>query len=236
MTAYHHARRTLATDAAQTAAFDEGLRAHMLRVYNYMCLGIALTAGLSMLIAMDQALLETVQSYFLLIFIGVLLLGLAAPAMAGSPFLAQAMFWTYAALWGVLLAPMMSIYAEADPMLIARAFFITAGTFAGMSLYGYTTRKNLGPMGGFLVMATMGLLIALLTNVFLFQDSGLQLLLSIIVVLVFSGLTAVQTQAIKNDYSPQADNKAITGAFLLYGSFITLFIYILSILGLARSD
>ena len=108
-----------------------------------------------------------------------------------------------------------------------------------MSLLGYTTKKNLAPMGAFLAMATIGILIALLVNAFFIQDSGFQLLLSVIVVLVFSGLTAYETQQIKNMYyetdgADVATKKAIFGAFMLYGSFITLFIYILHILGMMR--
>jgi len=154
---------------------------------------------------------------------------------------AQACFWVYAALWGLLLGPMLAVYAAIDPMLIARAFFITAGSFAGLSLIGYTTKKNLGPMGAFLAMATIGLLIALLVNAFFLQSPGFHLLLSVVVVLVFAGLTAYETQMIKNMYyeSDGADvvtRKAIFGAFMLYGAFVTLFIYILSILGMLRGE
>src|SRR5690625_4328828 len=134
---------------------------------------------------------------------------------------------------------MMAAYAAIDPILIARAFFITAGTFAGMSLLGYVTKKNLAPMGAFFAMATIGLLIALLANVFFIQSGGFQLLLSVVVVLIFSGLTAYETQQIKNMYyetdgADMVARKAIFGAFMLYGSFITLFIYILHILGMMR--
>ncbi|MDX1425867.1 MAG: Bax inhibitor-1/YccA family protein, partial [Kiloniellales bacterium] len=133
------------------------------------------------------------------------------------------------------------VYGQIDPMMIARAFFITAATFAGLSLFGYTTKKNLAPMGAFLVMATWGILIALLVNVFFVQSAGFELILSIIVVLVFSGLTAYETQMIKNMYYENEGHdvvtrKAIFGAFLLYGSFVTLFIWILNILGMMRGE
>lgn len=229
------------TATAARAELDVGLRSYMLRVYNYMSLGVAFTGAISMLVAMNPALVQTVGSLFWVLFIGVLGLGFFAPRvmMSKSIGAAQACFWAYAGLWGLLLGPMMFAYAQIDPMLIARAFFITAGAFAGMSLFGYATKKNLGPVGAFLSMATIGLLIALLINAFFFQDSGFQLLLSVVVVLVFAGLTAYETQVIKNMYyeadgADVATRKAIFGAFMLYGSFITLFIYILSILGIMR--
>lgn len=226
---------------AQTAQLDEGLRSYMLRVYNYMSLGVAFTGAVAMIVAMNPALVQAVASMFWLFFIGILGLGFMAPRIMTSKSVgaAQACFWVYAALWGTLLGPMMAAYAAIDPMLIARAFFITAGTFAGMSLLGYTTKKNLAPMGAFLAMATIGLLIALLVNAFFIQDGAFQLLLSVGVVLIFSGLTAYETQMIKNMYyendgADVATKKSIFGAFMLYGSFITLFIYILSILGIMR--
>ncbi|WP_366553376.1 Bax inhibitor-1/YccA family protein [Aquibaculum sediminis] len=226
---------------AQTAQLDEGLRSYMLRVYNYMSLGVAFTGAVAMIVAMNPALVQAVASMFWLFFIGILGLGFMAPRIMTSKSVgaAQACFWVYAALWGALLGPMMAAYAAIDPMLIARAFFITAGTFAGMSLLGYTTKKNLAPMGAFLAMATIGLLIALLVNAFFIQDGAFQLLLSVVVVLVFSALTAYETQMIKNMYyetdgADVATKKSIFGAFMLYGSFITLFIYILSILGIMR--
>lgn len=233
--------RYMSRSQAQTAQLDEGLRSYMLRVYNYMSLGVAFTGAIAMIVAMNPALVQAVASMFWLFFIGVLGLGFMAPRIMTSKSVgaAQICFWVYAGLWGALLGPMMAAYAAIDPMLIARAFFITAGTFAGMSLLGYTTKKNLAPMGAFLAMATIGLLIALLVNAFFIQDGAFQLLLSVVVVLVFSGLTAYETQMIKNMYyetdgADVATKKSIFGAFMLYGSFITLFIYILSILGIMR--
>lgn len=235
--------RYMPRSQADVAQLDEGLRHYMLRVYNYMSLGVAFTGAIAMIVAMNPALVQAVASMFWLFFIGILGLGFLAPRIMTSKSIgaAQACFWVYAALWGALLGPMMAAYAAVDPMIIARAFFITAGTFAGMSLLGYTTKKNLAPMGAFLAMATIGLLIALLVNVFFFQDSGFHLLLSVGVVLVFSALTAYETQMIKNMYY-EADGaevttkKAIFGAFMLYGSFVTIFIYVLHILGALRGE
>jgi len=228
------------TDAAR-AEIDVGLRSYMLRVYNYMSLGVAFTGAIAMIVAMNPAVVNAIGSMFWLLFIGVLGIGWVAPRimMTKSIGKAQACFWVYAGLWGLLLGPMLLAYAAIDPMIIARAFFITAGTFAGMSLLGYTTKKNLGPIGAFLSMATIGLLIALLINVFFLQSTLFHLGLSVVVVLVFSGLTAYETQMIKNWYYESDGHdvitrKAIFGAFMLYGAFVTLFIYILAILGIMR--
>jgi FtsH-binding integral membrane protein len=136
-------------------------------------------------------------------------------------------------MWGALISPMVYVYTGES---IARVFFITAAAFAGTSLYGYTTKRDLSPMGRFLTMATIGILIAVLLNAFVFQSGGFHMILSIVVVLVFAGLTAYETQAIKEMYFAQDDadlssRKAILGAFTLYGSFVTMFVWMLSIFG-----
>jgi FtsH-binding integral membrane protein len=228
---------------AQTRAaeIDVGLRSYMLRVYNYMSLGVAFTGALALIVASNVGLVQFVASYFWVFFIGILGLGWMGPRimMSKSIAAAQASFWVYAALWGAVIGPTLYIYGQIDPMLVPKAFFITAGAFAGMSLYGYTTKRNLGPIGAFLCMATFGILIALLVNVFLIQSAAFDLVLSVIVVLVFAGLTAYETQMIKNMYQEAdggdvATRKAIFGAFLLYGSFVTLFVWILHLLGMMR--
>jgi len=234
-------RRYMTRTQAEAAQVDVGLRSYMLRVYNYMALGVALTGGIGMAVASSPAAIQTVASLFWVLFIGILGMGFLAPRimMSKSIVAAQACFWAYAAMWGALLGPMLFAYASIDPALVPRAFFITAATFAGLSLFGYTTKRDLGPMGAFLSMATIGILIALLVNVFFIQSAGFDLLLSVIVVLVFSALTAYETQQIKNMYH-EADGgdvttrKAIFGAFMLYGSFITLFVWILHLLGIMR--
>ena len=118
-------------------------------------------------------------------------------------------------------------------------FFITTAAFAGLSLYGYTTKRDLAPMGAFLVMATIGILVALLVNVFFLQSAMFHLVLSIIVVLVFAAMTAYDTQSIKNMYyggdsEGVVTRKAIFGALKLYGDFVVMFIYLLQIFGVAR--
>ena len=230
------------TEAAR-AEIDAGLRSYMLRVYNYMSLGVAFTGAIAMLVASDVALVQGVASMFWLFFIAIIGMGFIAPRLMTSKSVATAQicFWAYAALWGAVLGPTIWVYGQIDPMLIARAFFITAATFAGLSLFGYTTKKNLGPIGAFLSMATIGLLIAILVNWFFVQSTGFDLILSIIVVLVFSGLTAYETQMIKNMYFESdghdvVTRKAIFGAFMLYGAFVTLFVWILHILGMMRGE
>ncbi|HIC79757.1 MAG TPA: Bax inhibitor-1/YccA family protein [Kiloniellaceae bacterium] len=172
------------------------------------------------------------------LFLGIIGFGFFAPRvmMSGSMAMAHGSFWIYAAMWGALMSPMFLLYTG-DSMV--RVFFITAAAFAGTSLYGYTTKRNLAPMGAFLMMATIGILVAVLVNMFLLQSELFHLGLSIVVVLVFAGLTAYETQMIKNMYSEADGNevatrKSIFGAFLLYGSFVTMFIWLLSIFGVAR--
>ncbi len=234
-------RKYMTRTQAEVAGVDVGLRSYMLRVYNYMALGVAFTGGVGMAVASSPAAVQTVASMFWVLFIGILGLGFFAPRIMVSKSVgaAHACYWAYAAMWGALLGPMLFAYAQIDPMLVPRAFFITAATFAGLSLFGYTTKRDLGPMGAFLSMATIGILIALLVNVFFVQSAGFDLLLSVVVVLVFSGLTAYETQAIKNMYyeadsGDVATRKAVFGAFMLYGSFITLFVWILHLLGMMR--
>lgn len=235
---------TVARARVDTADIDVGLRKYMLRVYNYMALGVAFTGVVSLFIASTPELIGLVAGpLFWVVFLGILGMGFMAPRlmMSGSVATAHVCFWIYAALWGIGIAPMLFYVGvvQGAPADIARAFFIATATFAGMSLFGYTTKKNLGPIGTFLAMATIGLLIAVLVNAFLVQSWGFELILSIGIVLVFSLITAWETQIIKNMYyeadgNDVATRKAIFGAFMLYGAFVTLFIWILNILSLFR--
>lgn len=232
---------TLSRADASAAQIDVGLRQYMLNVYNYMALGVAFTGIVSLLVANNPAVMQAIVGgpMIWVLFIGILGLGFMAPKimMSRSFGAAQACFWVYAGLWGALIAPYFYMYTQGS---IARAFFVTAAAFAGMSLYGYTTKRDLTAIGRFLVMATFGVLIALLVNLFM-QSSGLHLLMSIVVPVLFAGLTAYETQQIKNWYyegdgGEVTRRKAIFGAFMLYGSFVTMFIWILQLLGVARSE
>ena len=222
---------------AQTGVkIDEGLRQYMLRVYNLMAMAIGVTGLVAYFVAANPALMQTIALGPMkwVLFIVIIGLGFMAPRLilGGSSGTAQVAFWAYAICWGALIAPMIYAYTGAS---VARAFFITSATFAGMSFYGYTTKRDLAPMGRFLAMAVIGIFVAMIVN-FFFQSSGFQILLSIGVVLVFSAMTAYETQQIKESYyagdSAGTQNaKAIFGAFILYGTFVTLFIHILHLFG-----
>lgn len=230
---------TMTRSQAEAAMIDVGLRKYMLQVYNYMALGVAFTGIVAMLIAMNPPVMQAIVGgpMVWVLFGGILGLGFFAPRIMTSQSVgvAQLCFWVYAALWGALVAPFFFVYTQDS---IARVFFITAAAFAGMSLYGYTTKRDLTAMGRFLIMATIGILVAVVVNIFM-QSSGLHLLLSIIVPLIFAGLTAYETQQIKgwyyeSDAGDVTHKKAIFGAFLLYGSFVTMFIWLLQLFGVAR--
>ena len=232
-------RKTMTRAQTQVADVDVGLRQYMLGVYNYMSLGVAFTGIVALVVAMSPALMEALVFSPLkwVLFGGVLLSGFVAPRvmMKGSIAACHAMFWIYAAMWGALMAPMFLIYTGES---MVRVFFITAAAFAALSLYGYTTKRDLAPIGAFLVMATFGILLAVVVNIFM-QSAGFQLLLSVVVVLVFAGLTAYETQMIKNFYNESdgrdvQTRKSIFGAYMLYGTFVTMFIWLLAIFGVGR--
>ena len=231
---------------ADTRALDDGLRAYMLRVYNYMALGVAGTAVVTLLVVNSPAALGLIAGTPLkwVLFAAILGLGFFSPRLifSGNQALAHICFWTYAALWGALIAPMVYYFlAGGLEGLIFRALAITAATFGAMSLLGYVTKRDLSGFGTFFMMATIGLLIAIVLNVIFFQSEMLSLVTSGLVVLVFSGITAYETQAIKEMYvesdgTAVMTSKSIFGAFMLYGSFVTLFIHILNILGIMQGD
>src|SRR5262249_49487683 len=205
---------------------DVGLREHMLRVYNYMASGLALT-GIVAWIAASSGFYASIAGTPLLWLVmlaplgAVLFLSFRLQSMSFGA--AQAAFWVYAALMGLSLAGIFLVFTGAS---IARVFFITAGTFAAMSLYGYTTRTDLSKFGSFLMMGLIGIILAGLVNMFI-QSSALQFAISVIGVVVFVGLTAYDTQRIKEMYWEYDDGqiagkKAIMGALRLSLDFTTL--------------
>lgn len=225
------------------AEIDQGLRSYMMGVYNYMALGVAATAVITMAVAQSPAAMETVQSMKWVFFIAIIGMGFLAPRLifSSNPAVAHGAFWGYVGLWGLAIAPMVGTYLAIDPSLVYRAFLITAVTFGATSLAGYVTKRDLSGMGAFFMMASIGIIIAMLVNVFIFQSSMFSLITSVVTVLLFAGVTAYETQQIKEMYvegdAPGvARGKSIFGAFMLYGSFITLFIHILNILGIMRSS
>ncbi|MEM9331530.1 MAG: Bax inhibitor-1/YccA family protein [Pseudomonadota bacterium] len=223
--------------------YDEGLRSYMLGIYNYMALGIAGTAVVTLATMNSPAFLSFVAGVpwlFFILLIGASMFGPAMIINARSTSMAHVAFWGYAALWGVAIAPMVFVYLSVNPGIVIQAFAITAALFGAMSLIGYTTNKNLAGIGQFAVMAMIGVLIAMVVNWFM-QSTLFSLIISCAYVLLISAITAWETQSIKNMYSAGdagdvATRKSIFGAFLLYGSFISMFIHILNILGIMGGD
>ena len=231
-------------------AIDEGLRAYMLRVYNYMGLGVAFTAIVTLLMINNPDVMKAVATGPMkwVLFFAVLGLGMFAHKViySGNQMLAHGAYWLYCALWGALISPMIFAFVSRGAgEVVGQAFAVTAVTFGAVSLFGYTTKKNLSAFATFFAIASIGLLVAMLVNAFVFKSTGMSLMVSCGVVLLFAAITAWETQEIKQMYVEGSHNgeaagyftsSAIFGAFLLYGSFVTLFTNILNILGIMRSD
>ena len=220
------------------AEIDAGLRQYMVRVYSYMAAGLAIS-GLVAYLAASTGFYQQIAGTPLLWIVMlaplgmVLLLGFGINRMSiGGAFLA---FWIFAALMGLSLAGIFLVFTGAS---IARVFFISAATFAAMSLYGYTTGRDLSRFGAFLFMGLIGIVIASLVNIFV-GSNALQFAISVIGVIVFTGLTAYDTQRIKqvylaNDPADMTTKKAILGALTLYLDFINLFVMLLQLTGQRR--
>jgi FtsH-binding integral membrane protein len=241
---------------AGTVAVDEGLRAYMLRIYNYMVLGLAIT-GLAalgtymlsvttdptlaalklrdglMLTALGKALFVSQLKWAVIFAPLVLVLVLSFGIERMRPATAQLVFWVYSALVGVSLASIFLVFTHAS---IVRVFFITAASFGALSLWGYTTQRDLSSMGSFLLMGLFGIILAGLVNLFM-ASSALQFAISVVGVLVFAGLTAWDTQRLKTEYlygamdGEMAERASIIGALSLYLNFINLFTLLLQLLG-----
>ena len=223
-----------------SVAFDAGLRSHMLKVYNYMASGILLTGIVALLFSRGG--LESPAAQVFInggILAWVIMLSPLALVMIMSFGInristpaAQAMFWVYAVLMGLSLSTIFLVYTTGS---IAETFFATAAAFAGLSLWGYTTKKDLSAFGTFLIMGLVGLIVASLINVFLKSD-GMQLVISALGVLIFAGLTAYDTQKIKSMYfavagTDFAGKAVVMGALTLYLDFINLFLFLLRFMG-----
>lgn len=251
---------------AEAAAIDAGLRAHMLHIYNYMALGLTVTAiaamGVHILSVSDDptaaanivrggtvnparlaanlyltpvgyALFVSPLKWAIILAPLALAFGLSFGIERLRPTLAQLLFWLYAALIGTSLGSVFMIYTQTS---VGRVFLITAASFSALSLWGYMTRRDLSGIGSFLAMGLCGIIIAGLINVFL-TSSALQWVISVTGVLVFSGLTAWDTQRLKNEYiygamdGDTAERTAIMGALSLYLDFINLFTVLLQLSG-----
>ena len=231
----------------RAAAVDAGLRAYMLRVYNYMAIGVALTGFAALFMfqltvtevggrlaftPLGQTLFQSGFQWVLLLAPLALVFFLSFRIDRLAPATAQGLFFFYAALLGVSLTPIFVVYTGAS---IARVFFISAASFGALSLYGYTTQRDLSGFGSFLMMGLVGILLASLVNIFL-KSSAMEFVISVVGVLVFAGLTAYDTQQIKEMYSVNDDGtvssrKAIMGALRLYLDFINLFLMLLRLFG-----
>ena len=217
------------------ATYDAGLRKHMLAIYNYMASGVLLSGIVALLFARSglaaQVLTTPLKWVIMLAPLGFVFgMSLGANRMATSTL--QALFWGFCAVMGLSLSSIFLVFTASS---IASTFFATAGAFAGLSLYGYTTKKSLSGMGSFMVMGLIGILIAMLINIFL-QSTALQLAISILGVVIFAGLTAWDTQRLKQEYymlqgTEFAGKAVVLGALTLYLDFINMFQFLLSFLG-----
>ena len=249
-------RPTIAAQRAGTAAaIDEGLRSYMLKVYNYMGIGLVVTgliayfSNAAATTTDPNAAAAQLQNGEYLTQWGALLYGsplMWVVALAPLGFVlvlsfginklsvpaAQATFWGFAAIMGLSLSSIFMVYTDAS---IAKVFFITAATFGSMSLYGYTTKRDLTGVGNFLIMGLIGIIIASVVNIFL-QSGMMDFIISVVGVLVFVGLTAYDTQKIKESYHESLGTEAlakgaIMGALSLYLDFVNLFLMLLRLFG-----
>ena len=225
------------------AVIDEGLRTYMLKVYNLMALGLAITGIAAyaafqfafadgQLTAFGQAIYVSPLKWVVMLAPLALVFYMSFRINSMSVSAARTTFWVYAGLMGLSLSSIFLIYTGQS---ITQTFFITAASFGALSLYGYTTKRSLSGMGSFLMMGLFGLIIASIVNIFL-QSSALDFAVSAIGVLIFAGLTAYDTQKIKEMYSAYDDatnagRKAVMGALSLYLDFINLFLMLLRLVG-----
>jgi FtsH-binding integral membrane protein len=243
--------------ARDTAAVDAGLRSYMLRIYNYMTIGLAITGfaalgvymaavtsdpsgaaariGSSYLTPFGYAMFVSPLKWVFIAAPLVMVFAISFGINRLKPATAQLLFWAFAALMGISLSSIFLVYTHTS---IVRVFFITAASFGALSLYGYTTKRDMTGMGSFLLMGLFGIIIASVVNIFV-ASSMLQFIVSVVGVLIFAGLTAYDTQRLKNDYiygyasqgGDIAERAAITGALSLYLNFINLFTLLLQLLG-----
>ncbi len=229
---YPQARAARATEVQ----VDQGLRSYMLRVYNYMTSGLAITGLVSYVVAQSglaQVIWGTPIAWVLLFSPMILMLFMGRGIQRVKPGTAQALFWGFSAFMGLWLSYIFLAYTATS---IVRVFFIAAAMFGAMSLYGYTTKRSLAGWRSFLMMGMIGVLIGVLINIFLLQSTMLDFVVSGVAVILFAGLTAYDTQRIKQAYVESDGEaalckKAILGALLLYFNFIGLFVWLLHLFG-----
>lgn len=227
------------TAGAQSAEIDAGLRAHMNKVYGTMSVGLVLTGAMAWAIgtndAMVAAIFGTPVKWLVMFAPLIMVFAFGAVINKLSAAGAQLFFYAFSALMGLSISYIFAVYTS---MSIAQVFFITAIAFAGLSLWGYTTQKDISAWGSFLIMGVIGLIVASIVNIFL-GSPAIMFAISILGVLIFAGLTAYDTQRIKTDYIAHAQSMdqewlgkaAIMGALSLYLNFINMFMMLLSLFG-----
>ncbi len=220
------------TRTVDQAALDEGLRSHMLKVYNYMASGLALSGATAAFTASNETLFNAVFGTPLQWVVMFAPLGLLLAMSRTSASTSKILYWVMVATFGVSISYIFQVYTAES---VVRVFFITAATFGASSLFGYTTKRDLTGMGSFMIMGLFGIIIASVVNIFL-GSSMLHFVVSILGVLIFTGLTAFDTQRIKSEYYQGHDAEvlekgAIMGAVSLYLNFLNLFMMLLSLLG-----
>ncbi len=228
-----------ATLGVRTAEIDQGLRAHMNKVYGLMSVAMLITAGMAWAVGSNDAMIAAIFGSplkWVVMFaplVMVFAFGALLPRLSVAA--AQLFFYVYAAAIGLSLSFIFAVYTDTS---IAQTFLVTAIAFGGLSLYGYTTKKDLSAMGAFLIMGLIGLIVAMIVNIFL-GSTALAFAISVIGLLIFAGLTAWDTQKIKNTYLQHAQagdqvwlgKAAIMGALSLYLDFINMFMFFLHFMG-----
>jgi hypothetical protein len=245
--------RAMAAGQTLDTSIDQGLRAYMLGVYNYMTVALAITGVVALVAAqmfftgltgsgpvdftpLGQAVFDSPVRWVIMLSPLAFVFGLSFGVNRLSPAAAQALFFAFAAVMGLALSSILAVYTNGS---IAKTFFITAASFGALSLWGYTTKRDLTGMGNFLFMGLIGLILAMLVNMF-FASPAVEFAISVIGVLIFAGLTAFDTQRIKLSYyvgddGGVAKKKSIMGALALYLDFINLFLFLLRFMGASRS-
>ncbi len=231
---------TIRTGAgARTAQIDEGLRAHMNKVYGTMSIGMLLTFAAAWAVGTNEAMFQTlftgITRWIVMFAPLIMVFAFGAVINKLSAAAAQLFFYAFSAVMGISISYIFVVFTDYS---IAQVFLITSIAFAGLSLWGYTTKKDISGWGSFLIMGLIGLIVASIVNIFL-ASSAVMFAISVIGVLIFAGLTAYDTQDIKNEYLAHAQHgdsewlgkSAIMGALRLYLDFINMFIMLLNLLG-----
>jgi FtsH-binding integral membrane protein len=233
----YNSKTSFASSASRTSTFDSALRDYMVKVYQYMSIALAISGLVAFMVASSPTLMQAIfgtplSLVVMLAPLGfVIFFGFKLNSISAEK--AKSFLWIYSGLMGLSLSTIFAVYTATS---ITRVFLITASTFGAMSLYGYTTKKDLTSFGSFLIMGLIGIMIASLINIFL-KSSGLEFAISLLGVFIFIGLTAYDTQRIKQTYYHFAGNNemvnkmAVMGALNLYMDFINLFIMLLRFFG-----